>query len=113
MPIIIAVVIALLAAVAVFLFVSGVLGGDEGEVTLNDDDCEIAADGTLSASGTYKSDSDVDGSLDVRFDDQDGNEVDSASVDIKGDADEEIPWTATGSAGDDVTKVTCTVSKGS
>ncbi|MGI9576699.1 MAG: hypothetical protein ACR2OH_00700, partial [Microthrixaceae bacterium] len=111
-PIIIAVVIALLAAVAVFLFVSGTLGGGDGDVTIADGSCDIAADGTLSVSGTYTSGSEVDTSLDVRFDDQDGNEADKTSVDVKGDADEDIAWSASGQASDDVTKVSCTVSQG-
>ena len=107
LPIIIAIVIAVIAAVAVFFFVSSALGGDDAEITITG--CDIAADGTLTATGTLESASEVDGSLDVRFDNaEDGSEVDSTSTDVSGAADESIEWSASGAAGDDVARVTCT-----
>ncbi len=106
MPIVIAVIIAVLAAVGAFFGVSALLGGSDTEGTI--DECSIASDGKLTASGTVKSSSEVDTKVSVRFDDANtGTEVDRTDVDVTGAADESIPWTAEGQAGDEVTKVTC------
>jgi hypothetical protein len=106
--VIIAVVIALVAAVAAFFLVSNLLGGSDAEPTI--ENCAIEADGTMRVDGTLTSDSDFDGSLEVRFDDADsGDEVDRTTVDVEGDAGEDIPFSATGEAGDDVDRIDCVV----
>jgi hypothetical protein len=107
-PVIIAIVIALVAAVAAFFLVSNLLGGSDAETTI--DNCVLEADGTMTVDGTITSESDVDGSLEVRFDDaESGEEVDRTTVEVKGDAGEDIPFSATGEAGDDVSRIDCVV----
>ena len=45
-----------------------------------------------------------------RFDDANGGGlVDSAEVPVEAEAGEEVSWSATGTAGEDVTRVTCTL----
>lgn len=74
------------------------------------DECHIASDGTLTASGTITSDEAVDTTLEVRFEDvTDNAEVDRSTVDVSGSAGEQIPWSVTGHAPDDVTRVTCSM----
>jgi hypothetical protein len=104
------VVLALLLGVGVFFLVRSVFGGSDLEITIPEDNCVIEADGTMTVDGTVTSDSDVDTSLEVRFDDaESGEEVDRTTVDVKGDAGDEIPFSATGEAGDDVTRIDCVV----
>jgi hypothetical protein len=100
-------VLALLAAVAVFALV----GPGDSELELSVDTCEIAADGSLGATGTIANRAGAtDVTLEVRFlDADDGSSVDSdrVVVSLPGDAAER--WRATGTAPDAVQQVTCEV----
>ncbi len=92
-----------------------VLGGDRAELALDIERCEIAADGTLSASGTVTNpDGDaIDVPVEVTFVDVDGGatvDTDRTELSVPGDAAER--WTASGTAGDDVQQVNCEVTAG-
>jgi len=104
-----AVVIALVAAVGAFFAVQALLGGD-GEVTGAVDECNISADGSLTASGWVQSEDALDGTVEITFEDADGGgEVDRDTVEVSAAAGERAQWTASGSAGADVQGVTCLV----
>ena len=87
------------------------LGGSSGlELTI--DTCEIAADGTLSASGTVGGPSGTGVEVQVSFVDlATGSEVDSdtVGVDLGTTASGGDPWQVSGTAGDQVRQVTCDV----
>lgn len=103
------VVLALLVAgVAAVL----VLRGGDPDLELAIDTCDIAADGTMSASGTIRNHGGdrADVTIEVAFSDTDsGNtiETDRTSVSVPGGASER--WSASGTAGDDVQRITCDV----
>ncbi|MFV0315651.1 MAG: hypothetical protein ACK5O2_01655 [Microthrixaceae bacterium] len=98
--------IALLVAIGAFVAVRAFMGG--AAITGTVDECRIDADGTLTASGTVRSDEALDRALSIRFEDaQTGAEVDRATVDVAGGPEETIPWTVRGQAGDSVNRVDC------
>ena len=104
----IGVLIALLVAVGTFFGVRALAGGSAFEGSVQQ--CHIATDGTLTASGTVTANEAMDTTLEVRFDDANGGGlVDSTEVLVEAEAGEEVSWSATGTAGDDVTRVTCTL----
>jgi hypothetical protein len=97
------------------ILLAGAVGGavavsrSSGELDMTVDRCEIAEDGSLTASGTVSGPSGTGVDVEVEF-------VDSATGDVVDDADTSIdlgtapgadPWTVTGTAGDDVMQVTC------
>ena len=107
--------------VVVLLVVGGIVGvalltfvGTSGlELTI--DTCEIAADGTLSASGTVEGPSGTGVEIQVDFiDTATGDQVDSStvSVDLGTTTPRGDPWTASGTAGDQVQQVSCDVTAG-
>jgi hypothetical protein len=86
-----------------------VMSGSSGELELTVDTCEIAADGSLSATGTVSSSSATDVEIDLEFTDSaTGQVVDDDSVDIAVPEGAAQRWSASGSAGDQVQRVTCT-----
>lgn len=92
------------------LFGLRALSGSEGPIEGTVDQCHIAVDGTLTASGTVTSDEALDTTLEVRFDDAaNGAQVDRTTVDAAGSAGEQVQWSATGQAPEDVKRVTCTM----
>jgi flagellar basal body-associated protein FliL len=94
------VVVLLIAGGAVAFLVSGSSSSATATLTT----CKIDADGTLTASGGLSGDAKK---VTVEFRNTDGNQqVDSDSVTASGGK-----WTATGSAPDDVQRVTCVVAK--
>ncbi|MCZ7630612.1 MAG: hypothetical protein M5U19_16950 [Microthrixaceae bacterium] len=101
--------IVVLVAIGAF-FGFRALTGSAAPVDGTVEQCHIATDGTLSASGTVTSDEALDTALEVRFEDvADGEVVDRSTVDVSGSAGEQIQWSATGQAPDDVVRVTCTI----
>jgi len=77
------------------------------DLTATIDECTIDADGTLGASGSVEG-SDDTVTVSVEFRNTDGDEVvDSASTNVKGAGS----WDVSGSAPDDVQRVTCVVTK--
>lgn len=104
------VVLALLVAGVVAAVL--VLRGGDPDLELSIDTCDIAADGTMSASGTIRNHGGdrADVTIEVAFSDTDsGNtiETDRTSVSVPGGASER--WSASGTAGDDVQRITCDV----
>lgn len=103
----------------VLIVVLVAIGGVFGLRTLNAsagtfegtvDQCHIASDGTLTASGTVTSDEAIDTTLEVRFDDAaNGSQVDLTTVSVSGSAGEQVQWSGTGQAPSDVNRVTCTM----
>jgi hypothetical protein len=97
------------------LVIGGIVGvalfalGGSGELELTLDTCEIAADGTLTASGVVVGPNGTGVQIDVEFvDTETGARVDDAatSVDLSFGSSGN-PWTVTGTAGDEVQQVTC------
>ena len=88
------------------------LGGGDSDLELAIDSCAIAADGSMSATGTVRNDGGdrADVTVEVVFSDTDsGNtiETDRSSISVPGNASER--WSASGSAGDEVQRITCDV----
>lgn len=106
--------------VLVALVVGGVVGavlvlGGSVEIALDIERCEIAADGTLSASGTITNpdSGSVDVEVDVTFTDVNGGttvDTDRVELSVPGDAAER--WSASGMASDAVDQVNCRVNAG-
>ncbi len=75
------------------------------------DSCVIEADGTMTASGTVTNDNDdqVTARVTVVFEDAETKDmVDRSFVDdLKVDGKDTADWEATGSAGDEVQRITC------
>jgi hypothetical protein len=109
----VAVVIGLL--IVLLVAVGGVFGfrtlnGSAGTFEGTVDQCHIAADGTLTASGTITSEEAMDTTLEVRFDNAaDSTQVDRTTVEVAGSAGEQVQWNAAGHAPEDVDRVTCTM----
>ena len=104
--VVLALIIGGIAAAAVVLMDSGT------ELELDIAACEIAADGTLTASGSVENTSGTTTDVDVEVDfrDDDGGSIidtDSARITVPGDSAER--WSLTGTAGDDVQRITCDV----
>jgi hypothetical protein len=102
----------LVLAVLVIGGIAGVLWfvtGGSGELELSLDTCEIAADGTLTASGVVSGPNGKGVEVEVDFiDTATGREVDDASTSLDlSFGSSGSPWTVTGRAGDDVQQVTC------
>ncbi len=104
--------------IAGLLVVGGIAGvalltfSSSSDLELTIDTCEIAADGTLSASGTVGGPSGAGVDVRVSFVDvATGTEVDSdtVGVDLGTAATGPDPWQASGTAGDQVQQVTCDV----
>lgn len=101
--------------VVVLLIVGGVVaflafGSGSGDLTATINTCKIDADGTLTASGGLKGDGDK-ATIAVEFKNTDGGaRVDSGTAVVTASSDG-APWEVTGTAGDDVQKVTCVVTK--
>jgi hypothetical protein len=107
--IVIGVLIVLLVAIGGF-FGLQTLNGSAGTFEGTVDQCHIASDGTLTASGTVTSDEALDTTLEIRFDDAaDGAQVDLTTVSVAGSAGEQVQWSGTGQAPEDVNRVTCTM----
>ncbi len=106
--------------VAILLVVGAILaaivvasGGTDLELTI--DTCEIAADGSLSASGSVRNTGGdaAEVPLEVEFSDVATGDVvdtDSSTVEVSGGSAER--WQAEGAAGDDVDRVSCDVTAG-
>ena len=86
-----------------------VVGRGAPELELTIDTCEIAADGTLSATGSVRAGGDAaDVDVDVTFSDVATDAtVDDDSTQVAVPADAAGRWTAAGTAGDTVQQVTC------
>ena len=109
MLVVIGVVIVVLVVIGGF-FGFRAMDGSAGSLDGTVDQCHIAADGTLTASGTVTSDKELDTTLEVSFDNAANDaQVDRTTVDVSGSAGEQVQWIATGQAPDDVTRVTCTM----
>jgi len=92
-----------------------VLSGGGTEIGLDIERCEIAADGSLTASGTVTNPDDgtVDVPVEVTFVEVDGGatvDEDRLELSVPGGAAER--WSASGTAGDDVQQVNCEVTAG-
>jgi hypothetical protein len=92
-----------------------VAGRDSGsDLTATIDTCKIEADGTLTASGEVRNEggSDSSAKMTVEFRNTDGNAVvDSGTADVQAPGDGSTGWDVSGSAPDDVQRVTCVVTK--
>jgi hypothetical protein len=106
--------------VVLLLVVGGVVafliaGRDSGsDVSATIDTCTIDADGTLTAAGKLRNDSGSETSvkMTVEFQNTDGNAVvDSGTADVVAPGDGSTDWDVSGSAPDDVQRVTCVVKK--
>lgn len=87
-----------------------VMGAGSTELTLRIDTCEIAADGTLTATGTINSSAATDVDVEVTFTDLAGGDVvDTGQQTLTVPEDAAQRWQVTGTAGDDVQRVTCDV----
>lgn len=108
---VIVLVLILVVGAAVAAVALGLFGTSSSELELDVQRCEIATDGSLSASGTIASrggESDV--ILDIRFLDVDGGDVvDTDRITVVVPADAAERWRGTGSAPDEVQQVTCEV----
>ncbi len=100
-------IVAVVAAIAAFFGIRALVGGG-ADVQGTVDECSIAADGALTASGTVESGDALNTTVEVRFEDlATGTEVDRDTVEVRGDAGESVAWSASGQAGDGVERVTC------
>lgn len=100
-------VVLLLIVGGVVAFLAFGSGSSDMKATLNT--CRIDADGTLTAAGRLTGGSKA--TIAVEFKNSDGGStVDSGTAVVTATGDG-APWEVTGSAGDDVQKVTCVVTK--
>lgn len=86
--------------------------GSSSELELTIDRCEIAADGSLTASGTVGGPSGTGVTLDVEFTDIATDEVvdsDRITIDLGTATSGGDPWEVRGTAGDEVRQVACDV----
>jgi hypothetical protein len=88
------------------------LGAEDTDLSLTIDTCEIAADGSMTATGAVTNDGSdrADVTVEVTFSDSatgDTIEQDSSPVEVAGGSSER--WSASGSAGDEVNQITCDV----
>ncbi len=104
--VVLALIIGGIAAAAVVMMGSG------PNLELDIEVCEIAADGTLTASGSVENTSGSTGDVDIEVvfhDDADDSIVARDSTDISVPGNSAERWTLSGTAGDQVQRVTCDV----
>ncbi|UDY38113.1 hypothetical protein [Dermatobacter hominis] len=106
--------------VVLLLVVGGVVAflvanRDSGsDLTATIDTCTIDADGTLTAAGTLRNEGGSESSvkMTVEFRNSDGDAVvDKGTTDVQAPGDGSTDWDVSGSAPDDVQRVTCVVTK--
>lgn len=89
-----------------------VLMDSDPQLTLDIEVCEIAADGTMTASGSVEntSGSTADVDIDVVFrNDATSSTVDTDTVELNVPGDSGERWSLSGTAGDDVQRISCDV----
>lgn len=103
-------VLAFLVLAGLALAAFALLGSSDLELTI--DRCEIAADGTLTASGTVEGPNGTGVNIDVEFVDIATDQVvdsDRITIDLGTATSGGDPWEVRGTAGDEVRQVACDV----
>jgi hypothetical protein len=108
-------ILALLALLAIgAVGAVALLGGSSSDLQPTVDKCVIDADGALTAAGTVKNDGSdsARATVKVTFDQvPGGKQVDTATADVTVRGNGRAAWSAGGTAGDSVKKVSCVVTE--